>query len=298
MNSLLTNVSAMTALQALTQTQQSLSTTENQISTGLAISSAADNASYWSIATKMSSDVGALGAVQSALSESSSMVSTMSAAMTATISVMDAIKNDLVTASNPGSDLTKIQTDISAQQSLLQSIGQSANFNGVNFLNTTGSTVSLVASYDSTNGVSTININTANTMLFSIAAGASPTSSGTGILDKAGTAYSSASIMTLNVSSATSGDIANMLTDVNTAINSITTAGSTLGANSTNIATQQNFISNLSNSLTSGIGSLVDADMNQASTKLAALQVQQQLGIQALSIANTNTQMILKLFGG
>jgi flagellin len=298
MSSLLTNVSAMTALQALNQTQQSLQTTEGQISTGLAISNASDNASYWSIATKMSSDVGGLNAVQSALSESSSMVSTMSAAMTATISVMDAIKNDLVTASNPGADLSKIQTDIEAQQASLQSIGQSASFNGVNFLNTTGSTLSLVSSYDSTNGVSFINIDTTGTMLFDIPAGSSPTGSGTGILDKAGTAYPGSSVMTLNVTSATAGDIANMLTDVNTAIDSITTAASNLGADSTNIGTQQTFISSLVDSLQAGVGALVDADMNAASTKLSALQVQQQLGIQSLAIANSNTQMILKLFGG
>jgi flagellin len=288
----------MTALQALTQTQNSLNTTENQISTGLAISSAADNASYWSIATTMSSEVDALGSVQSALSESSSMVSTMSAAMTATISVMDVIKDDLVTASNPSSDLSKIQTDIAAQQSLLQSIGQSANFNGLNFLNTTGGTVSLVSSYDASSGISTINIDTTGTMLFSISAGGTASANGTGILDSAGTNYSAASIMTLDVTNATAGDLANMLADVDVAISSITTGASNLGADSTNISTQQMFISNLSNSLTSGVGSLVDADMNAASTRLAALQVQQQLGIQSLSIANSNTQMILKLFQG
>lgn len=77
MSSLLTNTSAMTALAALTQTQQNLSHTENMVSTGLRISSAADNAAYWSIATKMQSNIGALGAVNDALSESSSIATTM-----------------------------------------------------------------------------------------------------------------------------------------------------------------------------------------------------------------------------
>ena len=292
MSSLHTNTSAMTALQSLNMTQNALAKTESQISTGLAISSAADNSSYWSIATKMTSNVGALGAVSSALSESSSMIATMSAAMTATISVMDAIKNDLVEGQQPGADLSKIQTDITAQQQLLKSIGGSSNFNGQNWLDTSGGTVSLVASYDSTNGVSTIDINTTSTALFNGTAGTS------GILDKAGAAYTSASILTLDVSSATVGDLGNMLKDVETALNSITSVASTLGATTTTISTQQTFISNLTDSLTTGVGSLVDADMNEASTKLAALQVQQQLGIQSLSIANQNTQMILKLFGG
>ena len=110
MSSLLTNTSAMTALQSLTQTQRYMNTTENQISTGLAISSAADNASYWSIATQMNSDIGALGAVNSALSESQSMIATMTTAMQSTISVMDAIKNDLTTAQQPGATTGQIVT--------------------------------------------------------------------------------------------------------------------------------------------------------------------------------------------
>jgi flagellin len=299
MSSLLTNTSAMTALQSLSMTQKSLNATEKQISTGMAISTASDNASYWSIATKMNSNVGALGAVSSALSESGAMLSTMSAAMTATISVMDVIKDDLISAQQPGADLSKIQTDISAQQNLLVSIGQSSNFNGQNFLNTTGATIKLVSSYDSSNGVSTIEIDTAETALFSLPAGGTLGSATTGILGTMGIA-SSASILTMDVgaSGVTSGNITAMLKDVETALASITDAASNLGATQTSITTQQAFISNLTDSLTTGVGALVDADMNQASTKLSALQVQQQLGIQSLSIANSNTQMIMKLFQG
>ena len=299
MSSLLTNTSAMTALQALSMTQKSLNATEKQISTGMAISTASDNASYWSIATKMNSNVGALGAVSSALSESSAMLSTMSAALTSSISVMDVIKDDLISAQQPGADLSKIQTDVSAQQNLLVSIGTSANFNGENFLNTAGSTVMLVSSYDPSNGVSTINIDTSKTALFSIAPGGTLGSATTGILGQAGSA-SSQSILTMDIGATgvTSGDVANMLQDVEAALGSITDSASNLGATQTSVGTQAAYISNLSASLTTGVGALIDADMNQASTKLSALQVQQQLGIQSLSIANSNTQMIMKLFGG
>jgi flagellin len=85
------------------------------------------------------------------------------------------------------------------------------------------------------------------------------------------------------------GDLANMLTGVETAAGSITTAASSLGATTTNLTTQQTYVSNLSDSLTTGVASLVDANMNEAATKLAALQVQQQLDVQALSISNSNT---------
>jgi flagellin len=294
-SSLLTNNAAMTALLSLNMTQQSLAKYENQVSTGLKIASAADNASYWSIATSMNSQVSALGAVNSALSESGSMLSTMSAALNTTISIMNNIKNDLLTGLEPGTDLTKIQTDISTQQEQLLSIGSSSSFNGENFLATSGGTINLISSYDSTNGVSFISINTSTTALF--APGSTTTSdAGAGILDKAGTAFPTASILSMNVSTATSGDLQNMLTDVQTALTSIETAASTLGATQTNLTDQQNFVSNLSDSLTSGVGALVDADMNEASTKISALQVQQQLGVQALAIANSNTQMILRLF--
>ncbi len=291
MSSLLTNTSALTALSALTKTQASLDKTESQISTGLRIGSAADNAAYWSIATKMQSNIGALGAVSDALSESSSIVSTMSSALSSTLSVVQVIKNDLVTASNPGADLTKIQNDIATQQASLISIGSSANFNGQNFLQTTGGTVNLVASYDSSAGVSYLTVDTSNTALFDATVGAT-----SGILGANGANYASASILTLNITQATAGDLSNMLKDVEAAYSSITTAASTLGATSTALSTQQTFISNLSDSLTTGVGSLVDANMNEAATKLAALQVQQQLGVQALSISNSNTQLILKLF--
>jgi flagellin len=103
-SSLLTNTSAMTALMYLTQTQSNLNKVQNEISTGLAVSGPSDNVSYWSIATKMQSDVGALGTIDAALSESQSLVGTMTAALQSTISVMDAIKNDLVTAQNPGAN--------------------------------------------------------------------------------------------------------------------------------------------------------------------------------------------------
>ena len=88
MSSILTNASAMTALESLSQTQKNLNKYETQVSTGLRIATAADNASYWSIATKMSSSIGALGSVSDALSESSAMITTMNSALTGSISTI------------------------------------------------------------------------------------------------------------------------------------------------------------------------------------------------------------------
>jgi flagellin-like hook-associated protein FlgL len=93
-----------------------------------------------------------------------------------------------------------------------------------------------------------------------------------------------------------SARLANMLTDVETAIGSIITAASALRATTANLTTQRTYVSNRSDSLTTGVASLVDANMNEAATKIAAVQVQQPLGEQALSISNSNTRVILKLF--
>ncbi|TAL78660.1 MAG: flagellin [Beijerinckiaceae bacterium] len=296
----------MTALLSLNNTQQSLAKFENQVSTGLKIGSAADNASYWSIATSMTSQVGALGAVSNALSESGSMLATMSAALQSTVSIMDNIKNDLITAgadTGDASALQKVQTDIQTQQQALISMGTSAIFNNQNLLAAaTGTSVNMVASYDATNGLSYITLNTSNTALFGTGVSAGSTANlevtSGGILDTKGANFTGASVLSLDVTASglTSGDISNMLKDVETALSSIESAASTIGATQTNITEQQNFVSALSDSLTSGVGSLVDADMNQASTRISALQVQQQLGVQALSIANSNTQLILRLF--
>ena len=104
-------------------------------------------------------------------------------------------------------------------------------------------------------------------------------------------------LLTFDISSATGGQLATYAADIDLAIAAITTAGAKLGATKTNIDNQSTFVSALSDAITSGVGSLVDADMNVASTRLKALQTQQQLGIQSLSIANQNSQLILKLFG-
>lgn len=286
MSSLLTNASAITALQNLATTQKSLQTTQNQIATGLRVSSASDNAAYWSIATTMSSDNEALGAVKDALGESASMIDVASAALKSTLDVMNKIKTDLVSAKQPGADLAKIQTDVASLQKQLGSIVKSAAFNGQNWLDGSQTSAKLVAAFnrDSTGATSVDTIDVTPEALIDGAGG--------GVLEAAG---SGTDITTMDVSAA-GADLDAFIADTDAAIGQIADYSSTLGATKTRIDLQQTFISNLSDALTKGVSTLVDADMNQASTRLQALQTQQQLGVQSLSIANQNTQMILKLF--
>jgi flagellin len=286
MSSLLTNASALTALQNLSNTQRSLQSTQNQISTGLRVASAADNAAYWSIATTMSSDNGALGAVKDALSESSSMIDVASAAMKSTLDVMNKIKNDLVSAKQPGADLAKIQTELTSLQAQLGSIVKSSAFNGQNWLDGSQTSIKLVASFNR-DAAGATSVDTIDVTPSAIIDGA-----GGGILESAGTGTD---ITAMDVS-AVGANIDTFIADTDVAIGLIADYSATLGATKTRIDLQQTFVSNLSDALTKGVSALVDADMNQASTRLQALQTQQQLGVQSLSIANQNTQMILKLF--
>jgi flagellin len=390
MSSVLTNLSALTALQSLSMTQKSLQNTQNQISTGLKISSASDNASYWSIATSMKSDNGALDAVSSALSESSSSIDVASSALNSTIDVLNSMKNQLITAKNPGTDLGAVNTQLASLSSQLNNITQGASFNGQNYLDgSLGSSINAVSGFHrSSTGAVSIDTLTINLQSLNSAATAATTVAGNDV-NSGSAAFTSVQALTDNSATVTTpaygadqvvltqatagswatGDtalvtsvdsggntsattytfiagatsaqdkfttsitstpasgsgtsilvqgstdttklgagagntavtIANASTlesAVDAALTAVTTYSAQLGSTKSQITQQQTFVSNLSSSLTAGVGSLVDADMNVASTKLQALQTQQQLGIQSLSIANQNSQLILKLFGG
>ena len=302
MSTLMTNTAAMTALRTLTATNKSLDETQAHISTGFRVASATDNAAYWSIATTMRSDNKALSTVQDALGLGAAKVDVAYTGLNSAISVVDEIKSKLVAAREPGVARSKIQAELSTLQDQLQSIAGAASFSGENWLaidsSATGysSTKSIVASFTrsstGTVSVGTIDIDISSTALTDASGSAA------GILDANGANYTTASILTLDISGAsiTNTDLDNMISDADTAIASMTTAASDLGAAKKRIGLQKDFVSSLMDSISRGVGQLVDADMNEESTRLSALQVQQQLGIQALSIANSNSQNILSLF--
>ncbi len=484
MSSILTNLSAITAVQNLAATQKSLADVQNQISTGLSVSSAKDNAAYFSIAQTMRTSVSNLSAVSSSLNLGSSVVSTATAATNQITSILQQISSNLVTAkSNLGNTTTQsyLQTAITALNQQLASIVSSASFNGTNLLDgSAGASVSFVSGITGSGAntnVNSLTINTSGTNLngsaytgtdvkisnaftaaanlaaattanttaqanlslatsannsaasalstaignltsadlgngtvasgagdaaFQAAFGVHATLSnnvisgidanslagalvgagsdatitlsppntypntgpagatvstyangatGGGTLGalfganatKTSTAGAAGSIAQLAVaatvalgsatannanaqsalspaetstynqiangalfsvgqislnSNTTAAQIDAYIKQVGTAVTSVNTAAEQLGAASKQIDLQTTYISSLSGSLTQGVGSLVDADMNEASTRLSALQTQQQLGVQALSTANQNSQLILKLFQG
>ncbi|HEX2841784.1 flagellin [Hyphomicrobium sp.] len=306
MSSINTNIAAMTALQALRTTNSDLLSTQNRISTGLRVANASDNAAYWSIATTMRSDRQALSTVSDALGLGSATVDIASKALDTSIKVASDIKAKLVAARSPGVDRAKIQAEIEQLQSSLKDTANGASFSGQNWLAVDASASTertLVSSFsrDSSGDVSigtiTVDIGATGSMLIDTSNG------GAGILDKTRTATTSGdyTVLTLDISTLTDSatdlkDLEDYVAGVDDAISSMTNAATAMGAVKTRINLQKDFADTLMDAIDTGVGQLVDADMNEESTRLQALQVRQQLGIQALSLANQSSQSILSLF--
>ena len=306
MASIMTNVSVMTALRSLNATNKALDTTQGRISTGYRVSSAEDNAAYWSIATTMRSDNGALSTVKDALGLGAATIDVAYTGMNSAIDVTKEIKNKLVAARQPGIDREKVQSEIAELQKQLQSVADSSVFSSENWLSVDSSdagynaTKTMVASFSRSGGsvsVGTLSIDVDGVKLYDA-------NNQSGILDTTDTTANGGvdySVTNLDISGLTDtnndlADLEQMIGFVDDSIGSMTTAASNLGAIKQRTTMQSDFVGALMSAIDKGVGALVDADMNEESTRLQALQVQQQLGIQALSIANQNSQSILSLF--
>jgi flagellin len=318
MSSLNTNIAAMTALQTLNQTNKEMLVTQNRISTGLRVKDASDNAAYWSIATTMRSDNMAVSTVADALGLGGATVDVAVTSMNNAIETVSKIKAKLTAARAPGLDRAKIQSEIKELQEELKSTAASAVFSGENWL-VGDSTVpatdlkkTIVSSFSRDSdgiikiGTITLDVSgydsstqTSGTMLID------SSNNGGGILDAvrnaSGGAITSYSIVTLDISVVTDlpADLAGLeeiIQGVDAAHELMTDAATLLGAAKSRISLQKDFVDKLIDSIDTGIGQLVDADMNEESTRLQALQVRQQLGVQALGIANQSAQQILRLF--
>jgi flagellin len=322
MTSILTNAAAMAALQTLRSIDNGLETTQARVSSGLRVETAADNAAYWSIATTMRSDNRALSTVADALGLGAAKVDTAYTALENVIEVMGEIKAKLVAAREPGVDKTKIDDELSELKNQLLSAAQSASFSGENWLYNSNlsplGTKSVVASFvRSANGnvsVATLDFDTSNSVLVDIQ---DPTR---GYLTNAidadllrddpdyvprlyhlfvapGSTTPDPDSVEIKIDGTTSDTVIDdMISVVDHLIKKLTNAASTLGAISKRIQMQESFVATLGDVIDKGIGRLVDADMNEESTRLKALQTQQQLGIQSLSIANSSAENILQLF--
>ncbi|WP_416797989.1 flagellin [Ciceribacter azotifigens] len=320
MTSILTNAAAMAALQTLRAIDNNMETTQRRVSSGYRVETAADNAAYWSIATTMRSDNSSLSTVSDALGLGAATVDTAYTALDNVIDVLSDIKAKLVAAREPGVDRTKINAEMTQLKNQLVSTTQSASFSGQNWLyNTEPSALgvkqvvsSFVRATDGTVQVTTLDFDTSQSVLVDtvdatrgiltrdvdadvLTASPSGTPRNYYLLDVGSTTPATGTEIKID-GTTTDSEMDDMISVVSDLLEQLTNSASTLGAITKRIDMQEQFVSNLMHVIDKGVGRLVDADMNEESTRLKALQTQQQLGIQALSIANTNAENILTLF--
>jgi flagellin len=401
MSSILTNTSAMVALQTLKGINSNLNKVQSEISTGKAVGSAKDNSAVYAISKVMESDVKGFKGISDSLSLGSSTLTVARQASETVTDLLTEIKGKIVAAQESNVDRTKLQTDITSLTDQVKSVVGAAQFNGLNLVNGSTSTVDVLASLDRTStgvsassitvqsqdlsvgayvaknvlgtstGVSTtgdsagfaLNAATGTGTIAIAASGANAFAAGDKISLRIGDKTASYTVsaadaaattpsdivavglknavaglgiagLTVNYDSATPGTLS--FTNAGTkalsataqfsnagsgglgalsAVNVTTNAGATaalgniesliktsidaaaeFGTVQKRIEIQSEFVGKLSDSLKAGIGTLVDADLEEASARLQALQVQQQLGTQALSIANQQPQSLLSLF--
>jgi flagellin len=273
-NSINTNLSAMAALQNLSATQSDLSATQSRINTGLKVASAKDNGAIWAIAQNQRATSQSLNAVKDSLQRGQSTVDVAMAAGESISDLLLQMKTKALAAADVTLDTNSrnaLNDDFTSLRDQISKAVTNADFNGANMVKSGGATVQALANADGTSFITVAaqNLDLGSTALNGI---------------------SSASTISTQTSAAA------MIATVNGAIQNVSSALSKLGTGSKALASHLTFVGKLQDSIDAGVGNLVDADLAKESAKLQALQTKQQLGIQALSIANQSSSIMLSLF--
>jgi flagellin len=268
-----TNTGAMTALQYLQQTQGQLNKTQTAINSGLKVASAKDDGAIYAIAQNQRGAVAGYSSVISSLNNGSSAIDVALSAGQSISDLLIQLKQKALSAADTSLDTASRQAlnaDFTALRDQITTIVKNAVFNGFNLVDGSTTKVQALASADGTRHVTTL----AQNMTLS------------------------GSIVTIKTTSTISTQVkaSALISTIQTSLTNVNSALAKLSAGSAKFSIQATFTQKLSDTLTTGIGNLVDANMASESAMLQSLQVKQQLGIQALSIANQAPQTILSLF--
>ena len=270
-----TNVGAMIALQNLNATNAQLATTQNRINTGKSVANAKDNGAIWAIAQGQQAEIGALNAVKQSLDRGVAAVDVALAAGETVSDLLLQMKEKALAATDASlttSARSALNEDFKALRDQIASVTGNAEFNGINLLKTGATGFQALANAQ---GTSSLTVGAEVMALGSTTVSVTTTQS----------------IDTLTKATAS-------LTAVSNSIDRVSGALARLGTKSKALTTHITFVGKLSDALESGVGNLVDADLAKESAKLQALQTKQQLGVQALGIANQTPQLVLSLFRG
>ena len=274
-NSVNTNVGALIALQNLNATNADLAVTQNRINTGKKIASVKDNGAIWAIAQGQRADIGALGAVKQSLDRGVAAVDVALAAGETVSDLLLQLKEKALAATDASlktAARAALNEDFKALRDQIATVTNNAEFNGINLLKTGATGFNALANAQ---GSATITV-------------------AAEILSLGGSIVTVATTQAIDtLTKATSA-----LTAVTNSIDAVSGALARLGTKSKALTTHLTFVGKLTDALESGVGNLVDADLAKESAKLQALQTKQQLGVQALSIANQTPQLVLSLFRG
>jgi len=270
MTSVNTNVGAMVALQNLNQTNSELMTVQNRINTGLKVASAKDNGAIWAIAQNQRASSGALNAVKDSLQRGQSSVDVALAAGSSISDLLVSMKEKALAASDStisAASRTAYNDEFISLRDQITKAVTNADFDGSNLIKNGGTTITALANADGTS--------------------------------KLTVAAQDLSLTGLSLTTATIGSQASasaMIATITTAIGNVSSKLSKLGTGSKSLASHLEFVGKLQDTLDAGVGNLVDADLAKESARLQSLQTKQQLGVQALSIANQSSSSLLSLF--
>ena len=270
MNSVNTNVGAMVALQNLNATNSELATTQSRINTGKRVANAKDNGAIWAIAQNQRATSNSLNSVRESLQRGQSTVEVAISAGESISDLLLQMKEKALAAADAGLDSTSRTALNDEFKSLLGQITKAvsnAEFNGGNMIKQAGTDIKSLANADATS-VITVLAQTLTLTALSIA---------------------TSSISTKTLASTAIGLVNSAITEVSSKLSKLGTGAKALGGH-------LNFINKLQDTVDAGVGNLVDADLAKESAKLQALQTKQQLGVQALSIANQSSSILLGLF--
>lgn len=274
-NSVNTNLGALVALQNLNATNAELAATQTRINTGKKVANAKDNGAIWAIAQGQRADIGALGAVKTSLDRGISAVDVSLAAGESISDLLLQLKEKALAATDKSLSTASrkaLNEDFKSIRDQINTVTANADFNGVNLLKTGATGFAALANAQ---GTATLTVTPEVLSLGSTNVTVTTTTTiGTSTL--AGTA----------------------LGLVNASIDNVSSALARLGTKSKALETHRGFVGKLTDALESGVGNLVDADLAKESAKLQSLQTKQQLGVQALGIANQGPQILLSLFRG
>lgn len=306
MTSLITNSSAMNALNALRQVNQNLSTVQGRISSGLQITSAKDNAAYFQISETMKGDSGSISAINEGLTLTKNSIATARLGAETFQDLANQFVERVAFAQGAKGGYAEIEKDLGELVKQMEVTIKQSTFNGDDMVNAANAGTIAASTVDAATGALTATAATLTTR--NVVTGISRSATGIAVTTTAVSTVDLSSMLadfkglasgfSAAAGTAATGEayLSGNLAASEGVLKKATAAATGLGLSEKTIEVQQDFLTRLSDNIDTGVGSMIDANMEEEAARLQALQTQQQLATQALSIANQGPSSVMALF--